>query len=186
MKNAFHISKQIVCMHHLMQNIIHRLQDKVGLEKKQRNILISKIKQLSSADNSLLGDDVTTDIEEWCAEHAPAFLPHFKSRVLPLIHLNQLGTDDPAWTNNNCESANHLLKILTQWRQKSLHDLIDLLYDQIQVQYKDLERAITGRGDYQLQDKTYYCKPETWMTKKADECHKTLYKLLKDTHYLRH
>ena len=34
MKNAFPNSKQIVCMRHLMQNIIHRLQDKVGLEKK--------------------------------------------------------------------------------------------------------------------------------------------------------
>jgi hypothetical protein len=55
-----------------------------------------------------------------------------------------------AWTNNNCESMNHILQIAVEWRPQSLVDLVTKLYGVVQSMYKDLRKALFGRGIYQL------------------------------------
>ena len=179
-KHSFPESIQIACTRHVINNIKHYLQDKVGIRENERNVLINKIKDLTSADTSILLEELASDITDWCKIHAPKFLVYFNKIILPLIELNSIGTDDNTWTNNNCESINHVLKTLTQWKQQSIPDLIKLIHDHIQAQYKDLERAIVGRGNYSLSDKYahYYCKPEIWC-RKSEEDRK---KLLKQFH----
>jgi len=54
------------------------------------------------------------------------------------------------WTNNNCESINHVLKQTVQWRRNQLPDLIDKLCTLVDGQYADADRALCGRGDYVL------------------------------------
>ena len=54
------------------------------------------------------------------------------------------------WTNNNCESVNHVIKQYTQWRPQQLPDLINKLRDLVRGQYTEADRALCGRGDLQL------------------------------------
>ena len=56
----------------------------------------------------------------------------------------------PTWTNNNCESMNHVLKQCLQWRPHQLPDLIDKLRSLVDGQYADADRAMCGLGDYVL------------------------------------
>ena len=126
-KHSFPESIQIVCTRHVINNIKHYLQDKVGIRENERNVLINKIKDLTSADTSILLEELASDITDWCKIHAPKFLVYFNKRILPLIELNSIGTDDNTWTNNTCESMNHVLKTLTQWKLQSIPDLIKLI-----------------------------------------------------------
>lgn len=54
------------------------------------------------------------------------------------------------WTNNNCESMNHVLKQAVQWRRNQLPELIDKLRSLVKGQEADADRAICGRGDFSL------------------------------------
>jgi len=54
------------------------------------------------------------------------------------------------WNNNNCESANHLLKLAVDWKPQRVTDLIDHLRRIVRNQYDELRRAMTGLGDFQL------------------------------------
>ena len=55
------------------------------------------------------------------------------------------------WTNNACESLNHILKQSVQWRPNKLPDLIQKLQTLVDAQYVDADRALLGSGDFVLQ-----------------------------------
>lgn len=54
------------------------------------------------------------------------------------------------WTNNACESANHVLKQRTQWKLQHLPELIEKLRTLVMAQYVEADRAMIGRGDFSL------------------------------------
>ena len=54
------------------------------------------------------------------------------------------------WTNNACESINHVLKQRQQWRRHMLPDLVDNLRTLLASQYAEADRAICGRGNFIL------------------------------------
>ena len=56
------------------------------------------------------------------------------------------------WTNNNCESVNHVLKQAIDWRSKPLTELVAILQDLADGQFKDLRSAMLGTGEYRLAD----------------------------------
>jgi hypothetical protein len=45
---------------------------------------------------------------------------------------------------------NHIFQISVEWRPQSLVDLVTKLYVVVQSMYKDLRKALFGRGMYQL------------------------------------
>ena len=47
-----------------------------------------------------------------------------------------------AWTNNNSEYANLVLKQATQWEPQTMVDLIKTLFDVVNTQYKYLKQAL--------------------------------------------
>ena len=55
-----------------------------------------------------------------------------------------------AWTNNNRESANHLLKMDLNWQPACITGVINHLYDLVCMQYNELRYAMSGQGDFQL------------------------------------
>jgi len=55
---------------------------------------------------------------------------------------------DASWTNNACESMNHVLKQRTQWRISHLPDLTDNCRALMEAQYKEADRALLGLGDF--------------------------------------
>ncbi|GFS24600.1 bactericidal permeability increasing protein [Elysia marginata] len=90
-------------------------------------------------------------------DQAPAYLQHFTSRVLPILqqNLDTMLTRTEAshdWTNNNCESMNHTLKMKIDWRPQAIPQLIDSIHEIVKGYYTDVERAIMGRGQYRLHE----------------------------------
>ena len=52
--------------------------------------------------------------------------------------------------NNACESANHQLKMVVDWKSKSLTQLVDALQKEVQSQHTSVERAFIDRGEFTL------------------------------------
>jgi len=72
------------------------------------------------------------------------------AHVLPLLHFmfqphQQHSWIQHRWTNNACESANNLLS-----RLRHLPELLDKLYSVVQMQMKDLQRALYSHRNYIL------------------------------------
>jgi hypothetical protein len=61
-----------------------------------------------------------------------------------------VGARFPKWTNNNCESINHVLKQSIGWQPQQIPELIDTIKRLVDGQYHDADRAICGLGDYAL------------------------------------
>ena len=70
------------------------------------------------------------------------------------------------WTNNACESINHVLKQRLQWRVAQLADLVDHLCTLLDAQYKEADRALCGRGEYtvRLQYARHRLTDEVWVS----------------------
>lgn len=54
------------------------------------------------------------------------------------------------WTNNNCKSANHILKSATMWKRCHLPHFIHLLYDIVQGEQVEQCWAIRDNGNTKL------------------------------------
>ena len=61
-----------------------------------------------------------------------------------------------AWTNNGCESINHVLKSAVEWRPRKIPDLIQTLHRLVESQFVDADRALLGRGQFAV--KPHYAK----------------------------
>ncbi|CAG2205346.1 unnamed protein product [Mytilus edulis] len=73
------------------------------------------------------------------------------------------------WTNNNSESMNNMLKSAVNWKPKRTPDLIDIIYNVVDLQYKDAKRSLYSSGNYRLTPK--YCNyliPELTWRQKSD------------------
>ena len=74
-------------------------------------------------------------------------MKYFRDRLRPQLKSK---VNDPAlcdkvdghWTNNNCESVNHVLKQAIDWKSKPLTDLVTTLHTLVQGQFLDLRSAI--------------------------------------------
>ena len=71
----------------------------------------------------------------------------------------------PTWTNNGCESLNHVIKSSFDRKKLALPQLIKKLRKIIFKQELDLERAIHGTGNFYLSPTTahYAIQPHIWM-----------------------
>ena len=77
------------------------------------------------------------------------FQQYFNRRLLQLM-CDNCAAGRSTWTNNNCESINHVLKQAVQWRRNQLPELIHKLRSLVDGQYADADRALCGSGDYSL------------------------------------
>jgi len=55
-----------------------------------------------------------------------------------------------SWTNNNCESLNHILKLTVAGRPQRINQLVDKLHDIVKLQTIDAMHAIRGQGNFEL------------------------------------
>ena len=110
------------------------------------------------------------------------FSNYLETRLMPLLlkHVVEpsiAGKINANWTNNNCESANHVLKSATKWKQSALPEFINSLYDIVRSERKEMCRAIRGMGNYKLADKFthHYVDIDTWgaMSKEVKEKRET-------------
>ena len=86
----------------------------------------------------------------------PEFLKYFQ------LHLQQHLRDyvnvpskcqlnhDRLWTNNNCESINHVFKRAINWTPKSIPELIKSLHNIVKVLFLDIKRSLYGTVNFEL------------------------------------
>jgi len=86
--------------------------------------------------------------------NAPGFMDYYSARIERIMKDNlqvtikqrDNGLGCAHSMNNECESANHQLKMVVDWKSKSLTQLIDALRKEVQSPYPSVERAFIDRG----------------------------------------
>ena len=70
---------------------------------------------------------------------------YFEQKVVPLLKCNvEAGRN--GWTNNACESVNHVLKQRLKWQPKLVPDLVEELRKLVRSQYNEADRALFSQG----------------------------------------
>ena len=88
--------------------------------------------------------------------------PTLKNYVLIPANKNNLPCN---WTNNNCESLNHIMKLNADWKPGKTPEMTELLYQMTLLHFKDFRRALYGAENYRLvahKKKRYGLLKETW------------------------
>lgn len=69
------------------------------------------------------------------------------------------------------ESMNNILKLSTNWKTCKLPELVEKLHKIVQLQYRDIRRALYGEGNYAMAPWTrkFQVSHVAWSTKSAEE-----------------
>jgi hypothetical protein len=75
------------------------------------------------------------------------------------------------WTNNNAESINHVFKIAVNWKPQSTPELINKLYDCVDIQFHHLRGALHFSRDYMPipRQQHYRIPDQLWRCKTSEE-----------------
>jgi len=145
----------VVCSRHLRENVGRKLDDLIGKTSEVRRRLMNALfgaEGLASLDNVVSFDSAVEKMREssgLLSSGPVEFVQYFNRRLGQLMRDN-CAASRRRWTNNNCESINHVLKQAVQWRRNQLPELIDKLRALVDGQFADADRALCGRGDYTL------------------------------------
>ena len=151
----------------------------------QRNHIVDSVFGpcgLTRADDEIVYEHRLEQTREIIRNSCPEFLGYFTDHIDK--HLaNNLRTQRrhpemnglTTWTNNNCESFNHILKTLVNWRPQGLVDLVLKLEEYVTSQTKELERSLAGVGEFVLCDeyRRFAVPIDVWCNKDAAtrQCH---------------
>jgi len=158
LQRAFPNSHHLFCMLHCKDNVRHYLT-RVGVAQDLREKLIAMLFGASGAASS--GDEQT--LENKLAEVLQTVrmanldvTEYLQDKTFPKIASNcrlmwqQTWLGRHMWNNNNCESVNHILKMVIDWKPQRVRSLVEHIRDVVRLQYSDLQRALYGQGDFQL------------------------------------
>jgi hypothetical protein len=151
----FPSASTVVCARHLRENVSRKLDSVIGAKTSMRAELFSSVCDrshgLMSCSDLISFDGMAKNIRaNELARGPPEFRDYCEKRLFPLLRANA-AIARQEWTNNNCESINHVLKQYTQWRHQQLPDLLNKLRKPVVSQHLEADRALVGRGDFQLQ-----------------------------------
>lgn len=164
MKAAFNSSHLLSCVRHLRNNVSDHLKDKVGSTHEERQAILHSIFDeggITEADDDIIFEYRLNKARQLITSKAPDLSTYFDTRIVSLLKENlssllSAGQNIVApriltqWTNNNCESINHVLKQSVNWKAKNITDLTNTLHDLIKSQYKSVQQSFFGQGDYIL------------------------------------
>ena len=186
---VFKNAKLMSCHRHLKANATSQLRDKVGTSLDVRGRLVSAMfgeLGLTKANTIAVFEVRHAEILQMIRDLAPGFEIYYSQRLYPVIQENLATTlshpDVPLdWTNNNCESVNHILKMKTQWTPQDIPTLINTLYDTVEATYIDVERAIMRRGEFRLDPvyRKFEVDPIIWCAKTNEQRERHTSKFLK-------
>ncbi|KAK7476527.1 hypothetical protein BaRGS_00032207 [Batillaria attramentaria] len=137
---------RMTCTRHAKQNLNALLADKVGLPKRERKKTVDDIfgkdgVLVTEKDNTLISDMLLHIADNCDNEHMTRHI----RRLAPMMAENAkalqcpgLQVESALWTNNNCESYNHVLKQATGWKTLKLADLIQQLFTVVEAQYRKI------------------------------------------------
>ena len=114
-------------------------------------------------------------------------MPYFTNKLFPLLKEHVIeptkdGKITGAWTNNNCESANHILKSATKWKLQDLPQFIETLHRIVKSEQEERCRAIRDTGNYRLSDRYLHHKTDVsfWSTMTEENRQKRTKRFLSD------
>ena len=183
--SSFPDSSHILCTRHLRQNVNQKLTD-AAVDKADKFMLIDKMfgeEGIINADDTVCFDEKCEEFESLCQSVSGSFLRYFQKRVKENLNKKRSEPDtvanaDKQWTNNNCESLNHVLKQSIQWKSQPLTDLIEQAEELVNAQFTDLRRSLFGSGCFVLAEshKQFAVSRNVWGLKTQSE---------RDRHYKR-
>ena len=176
-KTAFPGSTHVLCSRHLKQNAIHKLTDD-AVSKADRNIIVDKLfgeEGIVNADDTICLGHKCETFATYCADKSEKFLKYFDTRLKCQLKtkLNEPARQEKIetdWTNNNSESMNHVLKQATDWKKKSLTEIVQSIEDVVDGKLKELRAAMIGTGEFRLAEthRQFRLSKTKWVTK--DTC----------------
>jgi len=174
MYRAFPGASFVTCHRHVKENAVHKLDSMVGKRSATRRAIYDAL--FGDSGLSTCADVISFDAavdrlrHKELAAGPPEFMQHFERHVLPLLRANVVA-GRARWTNNNCESINHVLKQYTQWKPQQVPELIGMLRELVTSQYVEADRALCGLGELMLTPQ--YVKHRTtadcWKQMTADQ-----------------
>ena len=155
--SSFPDSKHVLCTRRMRQNVNQKLTD-AAADKSDRQMLLNKIfgeDGIINADDTVCFDEKCEEVESLSQSISQSFLRYFQKRVKDNLNKKRqepelVSQADKQWTNNNCESLNHVLKQTTEWKSQPLLDLIQSIQKLVDVEFKDLRRSLVGTGQFQF------------------------------------
>ena len=141
----------------MRENFDRNLETKYKVIKPDRIELINRVygkSGLVNADDSIVFDVRKSEIES-ILENRPLVRKYCQDSVFPLVRdfvfVPRKKHNLPlSWSNNNAESANHMLKSHNEWKMLNLVSLIQKLGEILTMQDRDVQRAMFGLGNYNL------------------------------------
>jgi hypothetical protein len=113
--------------------------------------------ELINADDAICFDVKCDEIEAKSMVVSSKFHTYFSGRLKQNIQ-EQWGTESPPgylekrWTNNNSESLNHALKRAIDWTSQPLLELVNIVKNLVDTQYKELLRSLVSMGQGRLSE----------------------------------
>ena len=184
--DVFPTATRLLCTKHMKDNVSDYLKNTLGCNDKLRSDVISMIfgsSGLVSADDSFEFDTKSKDLTDKVPEFASYFNRRLKDRLRDhVIKPNTQLKHDRLWTNNNCESVNHVFKKAIDWKPQQLQPLIRSLHDVVNVQFVDLKSSLYGTGNFELcgQYKRHAVSQQNWFSKTKDQKDHMYKRLLSD------
>ena len=177
-KRCFPQSTHVLCTRHLGKNANDYLENTVGFPMKERKRILDAIfgenGLTSSTDVDVFNKRLERIHADLLSSEQPdaekTFRQYLDQRLVPLLQNHVIdpllkGKVQPNWTSNNCESANHILKSATQWKQKSMPDFILKMHEIISAEHEEVSRAMRGTGNYKLHEQFQHHRIDidTWV-----------------------
>ncbi|XP_076030215.1 uncharacterized protein LOC143018598 [Oratosquilla oratoria] len=188
MKYSFPGTKLLLCTRHLEENAKRHLSAE-SMEQSKKEETMNEIfgrNCLLTMDDSYEFDERSQRMRLKFEKDFPRFAKYFREKLVPALRSHvfqpQRNHNLPfKWTNNNCESMNHIYKLQTDGKPQKITDLIDSLERIVQLQYQDMKRALYGEGSYQLAPgyHTHKIARITWIGKSKTEKEALFMKFLK-------
>ncbi|CAC5425787.1 unnamed protein product [Mytilus coruscus] len=176
-----------LCTKHIKDNVSDHLKNKIGSNDKERNEVLDSIFGSTGLITAQDQDEFNEKATNISACY-PNFNTYFQSRLKERLYeyvlkpRNQLQHVD-LWTNNNCESINHVFRTAINWKPPSLPELVKTLHELVKLEFADLRRALYSQGNYLLFGyfKRHQLLYQCWLTKTPDQKDRLFQKLMKDS-----
>ena len=194
-ESTFPASLRFLCSKHIKDSTLAYMQKDVGVPQKERKV-ISKLlfadNGIANADTSFTFNSKSTDFLGKISKY-PKLSQYFRTRLQPNLEVyvnapNRESLHSGLWTNNNCESINHIIKMEADWKSMKTPELIHLLHQVTLLHFKDVRRSLYGSGNYSIAGafKKYSIKRECWGTFDEEMKCKVFSDFLKNTKKVRY
>ena len=163
----------------------------MGVDSKERAEIIELLfgtEGIVNADDTIDFETKSVELKNKVQDH-PQFINYFNHQLkdrldsfvnVPSRNYNEMS--DKLWTNNNAESINHVFKVAVNWTPQSPPELINKLYDCVDIQVLHLHSALHSSRVYVLaSNQEHYRIPEQiWRCKSTEDKHNVFKSFLQD------